>query len=1292
MLVLTIFLVSILAAEVSAKDISSCQQINLSGNYVLINAVNSSGTCFDVQADNVVLDCHGNSITGNGNGYGVFLSDRTGVTIKNCTITNFDVGIELLSSSNNVLTSNIVNSNYGTNYRGGINLEDNSNNNVITDNTANFNNQDGITLSFSSNNNIINNDVSNNIGNGMTMITGFNNNISDNTVNHNQDGISIGNSSDNIMTGNNANNNNGFGIAIWNFFQTFSENNTLIGNNASNNGHAGIYLEASSNNKIYNNLFNNRDNAIVDSNPNSWNSTSGGNYWLSPDRIGFSQICIDADSNGICDSAYTLNSTNVDYLPMAIFAETNLTYCQNLNIENRTYYLSNTVNVAGTCFNVLADGVTLDCQGNSIIGDGTGNGISLSGRTGVIIKNCTITNFNYGIFLQSSSDNILTDNIVSLNAGGIFLDSKSNNNILTGNNASNNIFDGIDLNSNYNTLTDNTASSNGWIGIGIWSSSNNILTDNTVNSNAGIGIGINLDYGSNNNTFTGNTVNNNHGRGFSLGVNSNNNNLTDNSINNNAKEGIYVLNSGSNIIANNNVRNNNPGIYFQFYNYGSNSDNFVFNNTIKSNYGGGIFLVNANNNESPDIDFMSNNVISDNNIDSNSGDGISINSVSGNTFANNIIDNNTGFGISIGSGLDNNIYNNFFNNINNVQVDSNPNFWNTTSGGNYWLSPDGMGFSQTCADANNDSICDSAYTLATNNVDYLPLTYLVAQPPCTDTDGDGICDNIDNCVNVSNPDQADIDNDGLGDACDDNNASSNNISSCQPINSRGEYILTTNVGSEGTCFDIQANNVILDCQGNSITGNGTGYGISLSGRTGVTIKNCVITNFSNGIDLYSSFYNTLTGNTANSNIQNGINLYLSSGNTITNNTVNSNIGDGIALGSSSNNNVTNNIVNFNSHSGIAPWSYNGPSSDNNILINNTVSNSGWTGIFFFGGVNNTFTSNTIGSNPTGIVLDSSFAPTSNNYIYNNRFNNTIGVEFVGTIYQNYWNTTSGGNYWLSPDGDGFSQTCIDIDHNGICDEQYNISLPDNVDYLPLTQIHIACIDTDSDGICDSVDNCVNVANPDQRDTDGDGLGDVCDSCPGDKTNMCNPSADASSTIGSGGGSVTTGNGNAQIIIPQGALNEDKSITLVSNKNTYAVSMTEGEGFILSSYGFYPSGQTFIIPVTITLAYAQGNMSNCGSEENALDIYYYNESVLAWIPQNATKDCVNNKLTLQTTHFSEYAVIAPVDNDADGICDSGYVFVDNKCVLEQGVPEFSALAGVIALVSTLGIFLYRRKHY
>lgn len=151
------------------------------------------------------------------------------------------------------------------------------------------------------------------------------------------------------------------------------------------------------------------------------------------------------------------------------------------------------------------------------------------------------------------------------------------------------------------------------------------------------------------------------------------------------------------------------------------------------------------------------------------------NRVSENLFIRNYIENNTAYGIFLGADKNNftqniiqsnkagggyngegilswccgdqfnYIYDNFFNNTINTGITSagtNANFWNITyqaksnfvggnyTGGNFWADPTGTGFSQTCADVNNDFICDSSYSLfSANNTDYLPLVFVSMTPP-----------------------------------------------------------------------------------------------------------------------------------------------------------------------------------------------------------------------------------------------------------------------------------------------------------------------------------------------------------------------------------------------------------------------------------------------------------------------------------------------------------------------------------------------------------------------------------
>jgi len=85
------------------------------------------------------------------------------------------------------------------------------------------------------------------------------------------------------------------------------------------------------------------------------------------------------------------------------------------------------------------------------------------------------------------------------------------------------------------------------------------------------------------------------------------------------------------------------------------------------------------------------------------------------------------------------------------------------------------------------------------------------------------------------------------------------------------YYLTTDiVPDELICMDIDANNVVLDCQWNSISGNIGTIGISLNGVSDVTIKNCILDSLLIGLEMVDSSDNIFINIIADNNQLEGI--------------------------------------------------------------------------------------------------------------------------------------------------------------------------------------------------------------------------------------------------------------------------------------------------------------------------------------------------------------------------------------------------------------------------------------
>jgi len=1046
-----------------------------------------------INTDDITLNCQGYFVDGAGfgGGTGVRVLNANRITIKNCFVKEFGAGISLAGSNHSRLMNNTVKNNSVD----GIYITQGHRNRILGNRVSNS--AFGIDLNDASYNNITQNLIKENTWDGAFLYNSEHNLLWDNNFTGNvesaYEGANITNDWNRSSTGNNwddfENNSGyaikyiihgpGYGIDYWPVGRSFPPyiTSTPVTDAVENQLYQyDVEAQDPENDTITYDLTEQPDGMTI-------NTQSGLIEWTpSFDKQGEHNVTVEITDGWSYDNqSYTIIVENSIWCGDNVSEDTILEY----DLVNCSQGLQ-----------IMSDSITLDCDGYSIIGRNVAGskGVYLNNRQYATIQNCTIADFYNGVELSGGQNNYLLDNdIVNNSYNGIHI-SYSDDNTIMYNNVDMNMWSGIYVdNGQLNYILSNTVNNNQKSGIYLFYSYNtNQIKHNSVSFNAEYG--LYLRNGSDN-IVHNNTANNNT-KGIYL-KESDNNDLEYNTANNNDEYGIHVYASLTNTINLNtlednqmfdifidafedlhcsnsfNANNGSANRNIEYYNApivhpggtiselilcdadnsninsltisGSGKNNgalilrtdlsqFIDINSSNNYYGmwldgnqnsllfsslhdnsmDGLYLKGSNNridydsikyNDMNGITLSgSNNNISENKISNNDIVGIELpeGPVNNTVFENNIT-NNAAEGVFSNQAYNNMFFhNNFVNNAGGNAFDSGNNHWDDNiSNGNYWDNYDTP--LDGCNDIDSNGICDAPYPIPGGSLaDNFPFTNRSGwlKIRC----GDTITEST-----VLGEDLIDCPNNGL---------------------------------------IIDADQITLDCNDHLIKGydDDMGYtaGIIIYNKTGITIKNCNIQNFSEaiGIDYGNSnyihnnelkfndiglrqsgtYYNLLHNNTVMYNndyaIQSGGDGYR---NNFTENTVNYNAG-GILL-SEGYDVLLKNIVNNNSDHGISVWF----GTNNTLVANNTANNNSNAGIYVYFTYDNNITHNTVKDNAKGILLYSGqhnfmtgniledndhgiyFDHSSNNEIRNNNF--TDNSIYGAYLYTGYYGASQYNTFW-----------------------------------------------------------------------------------------------------------------------------------------------------------------------------------------------------------------------------------------------------------------------------------------
>lgn len=506
------------------------------------------------------------------------------LTVRNAGSSIEDSGIELSGVENCNINGNVLIEN-GNN---GIMVYQSTGNAVIGNIVAETG-QSGIILYGSNNNTVSENSVQNASRYGIALQDSYHCHVTENNVTSSYEGIVLLSSNRNSVSHNRVTQSASDGIRL----DDPSDYNTFTENTVENNTGYGFWMWYSSHNLFYHNLCNNTKNVLVLSAPtqgynstNTWDNgyPAGGNYWS--DYKGqdlYSGLCQnETGSDGIGDTPYAIDEYNADRYPLMTPVvidpplpnshrvhnlETGLSYAtiqeaidapetldtHRIFVDNGTYYENVIVTKAVSLIGEAEETTIVDGMGWGSVIELSTNNVTIAGFTirnsgpgwaqsGIALShvgNCNvsgnnITNNYYGMWLESSLDNIISRNNFANNGYGI----------------------GLYIFSNRNIIFENNVTASGHAGILLASSMENDVSRNNITGNQ---YSVELVSSSNNTIIENDITNNSHG--VALYEASNYNDIIGNNVERNGW-GVETDTSIGNRIYHNNFINNTPQVFF----------------------------------------------------------------------------------------------------------------------------------------------------------------------------------------------------------------------------------------------------------------------------------------------------------------------------------------------------------------------------------------------------------------------------------------------------------------------------------------------------------------------------------------------------------------------------------------------------------------------------------------------------------------------------------------------------------------------------------------------------------